>query len=261
MLIKDSIILIQKDEHEFDELIYYLKDYYHIIVCPYDYTEIKIKAIDSRAWIILCSFKGVKQNDFWDKAKEIDNLIVLSTFKELAYHASDKGDELECYLIKENDCRSIADYILYKDCLLSDEYYLFIGSVKRSLFHSFAQHASGCRLGMEYMIDAVSYVLFSEKKHISLTADIYPFLMTKNNVSNTSVESALRRFINFVMDNKEDFIDEELFKGLAAYDNRISVKDFIFEISDRYFFLNRDQFSKYNYFNSINRRGSIFREK
>ena len=120
MLIKDSIILIQKDEHEFDELIYYLKDYYHIIVCPYDYTDIKIKAIDSRAWMILCSFKGVKQNDFWDKAKEIDNLIVLSTFKELAYHASDKGDELECYLIKENDCRCIADYILYKDCLLSE---------------------------------------------------------------------------------------------------------------------------------------------
>lgn len=252
MLIKNKLLFVRSEDHEFDPLIKNLEKDFSISSCKCSYADICFYTDDFRPDLVICSLKGLERNDIVYLVEKVPNMF-------LFYSADDLTD------IKTLSARGLKYYA--HDLDMSDEGGRFIRIICNDLPFRYAEFKEkifrltydcnmdfkpgAFRSGFTYAVESIRYVLFSECSRLNFSSDVYSYLASKFNTTIAGVDNAMRRYVKYVWSNREELRDLEYFPECAAGDEKPIVSDFIFEISDRIFFEHRQDF--YRYFSAIHK--------
>lgn len=245
MLIKERLLFVKDNEHEFEEILKTIGDKYEIEECGYDYSTIQLKAMDMEADHIICSLSGIEKNDFLKVVPSLPKLVVL--YKEYNNEINNYFDE---YNIASFHCGNTEKkYIedLFKK-LCSDvpyRYKEFRVKIQKIIYQNFVR--AYCRYfeGFALMAIGVEYIFFCDNRSVMSSGEIYRCISEKAGISAAAVEVAIRRCICHMWSNKHLFSDCEMLKDILRDETPPSNTKMMYASADKLFFMYRSDFYRY----------------
>ena len=252
MLMKNRLLFVKSEEHEFETLIKNLENDFTVFSCKCSYPDIRFNADNCDADLVVCSYGGFERKDIVDLLECMPNMFIFYSANEYAdivdlssrgfkYYAHDSS----MYEEGEKFIRIICGNLPFRYDEFKDKIYKLIFDCNMKF------HPGAYRTGFTYAVDSIRYILFSECRRLSFSTDIYTYLANKYNSSVTGVDNAMRRYVRYVWGNRESFKDMEFFPECAGGDEPPLVSDFIFEMCDRIFYKYRQDF--YRYFSEVHK--------
>lgn len=252
MLVKNRLLFVKTEKHEFDTLIKELEDDFLVSTCKCSYPDIRFHTDDFQADMVICSFKAFKESNIIEHMEHMPDMFIfysecdseeMSKLKEagLNYFSC----EYKMFDQGETFIRAICEKLPFR-------YAEFREKINRIIYDcNMGFRPRTCRAGFSYAVESIRYILFSECNRLSFSGDVYTYLSKKYDTSITGVDNAMRRYVNTVWMNREAMKEKEFFPECATRDERPLVSDFIFELCDRIFYTYRRDF--YRYFDAIHK--------
>lgn len=252
MLVKNRLLFVNSEEHEFDALIEKLKNDFTIHTCNCSYPDIRFYSDDYSAELVVCSLSGLERNNIIDMASCIPNMFVFCSSGDNTDISALSSMGIKYYASKRNMCEEGERFIRIVCRNMPFRYAEFREKIYKLIYDCNKEFQPGAnRAGFDYAVESMRYILFSECSRLNFSADVYTYLAKKFDTTPAGVDNALRRYVKHIWSNGEALKDNEFFPECAAGDERPLVSDFIFEMCDRIFYKYRHDF--YRYFSEIHK--------
>lgn len=250
MLVRNSLLFIGTNDNSFNELIGRLEHDFTINTCDLTYASVKFFTDNNEFDLAVCSLENCDIDVLRDAVRIVPELLVVFPSEESGVVRELQALGLKHFTFSTEHQTAAERYIRMFCGGLRIKTGEFRDSISKLVYDS-ANSFSGahCRSGLFYVVECVKYVLFTESKHISVQNDIYPYLSKIHNVSRSSIDNAIRRYIEYVSRNYDENTAGEFFPSSAQNGRKPLNSDFIFEFADRIFFKYRNEF--YRYYNSL----------
>lgn len=246
MLVNNSLLFIGTPDSSFCELIDRLKADFTVNTCDSTYASVQFHSDNYEPDLVICSLERCDMDLLRDLVEIISDLLVVFPAEK-----SESIRELQelglKHYIMTTEHQTAAERYIRMFCSSADIRAKEFRDRINKLVYDTVKDFSGahCRSGMFYVIDGVKYVLFSESKHISMQSDIYPYISKMHKVSQSSIDNAIRRYVEYVYQNSESSEFIKFFQPTSEITQKPANSDFIFDLADRIFFKYRYEFYKY----------------
>ena len=245
VLIKERLLFVKDNEHEFENLIEVIKDRYELDFCGYDYSTIKCKAMNMDSDHIICSMEGIEKNDFWNMVPSLPKLTVLYKECNIEQIRFFNDKNIGCYFTVENDKSEIERLF---NIICSDVKYRyrdFYNRINNLIYTTFVINGTKYFEGYSLIVEAVVLIFFGDNRSVMSSGEIYRCVGSKADISEAAVEVALRRCIAHIWQHKEIFNRTDLLTDIIDSPAPPTNTKFLYAVADRLFFKYRSDFYRY----------------
>ena len=244
MLVKERLLFIKADEHEFEELLDDIKDSYELRCCSYDQSTV-INSMEMEADHVICSLRGIKENNFWNILPLLPKPVVL--YKEPVIDKIQylNDNNICCLYMGNGEKESNRHLVKMICCDVPYRFMEFRQKIVDIIYSAFV--INGCKHfeGMMMITTAVEHIFFSENRTVMSSGEIYRYISEKSGVSPAAAEMAVRRSIGYIWKHKDIYGKSELLAEILKSKRVPSNTKLLYSVADKLFFDYRIDFCRY----------------